>query len=126
VNVDSLEELAAAFGEWRRTKRHLREAMPPQLVDRARRAAEVHGRGCVARAVKVDSGRLRGACGPGGTYRRGRAAPPSYSRVELVSATSTRPFAELEMPSGVKLRFYSQTQETVGLLTSLCGAGGAR
>ena len=52
---------------------------------------------------------------------------PAYSRVELVASTGlTRPFAELEMPSGVKVRLYSQTQEMLGLLSSVCGAGGAR
>ena len=125
MRVESLDELSAAFAEWRSRKRYPREAMPPELLDRARRAAGVHGRGCVARAVKIDSGRLRGASGA--KSRGPAAAQPAYSRVELVaSAGLTRPFAELEMPSGLKVRFYSQTQETLGLLFSVCGAGGAR
>ncbi len=38
------------------------------------------------------------------------AVAPSYSRVGLVaSADSARPFAELEMPNGIKLRVCSQT-----------------
>ena len=127
MKVDSLEELGAAFGEWRRSKTHPREAMPVELVERARQAARVHGRGPVARALRIDSGRLRGACGFGGKFRRGAAASPSYSRLEFVpSVVPTRPFVELEMPSGVRLRFYSQTQEMLGLLSSVCVAGGAR
>jgi hypothetical protein len=125
VKADSLEELSAAFGEWRSKKRYPREAMPQELVERARRAARVHGRGPVARALKIDSGRLRGASGFG-EKARSVAASPSYSRLELVASASGRPFAELEMPSGTKLRFYSQTQETLGLLASVCVAGGAR
>jgi len=125
VKVDSLEELSLAFAKWRRGKRHPREAMPPELMDRARRAAGVHGRGCVARALKIDSGRLREASWA--KSRGGAASMPAYSRVELVASTGlTRPFAELEMPSGVKVRLYSQTQEMLGLLSSVCGAGGAR
>jgi hypothetical protein len=53
VRVDSLEELVAAFGEWRRRKRYEREPTPEELVKRARRAAGVHGLGRVARAVKL-------------------------------------------------------------------------
>lgn len=35
-------------------------------------------------------------------------------------------FAELELPSGAKLRFYSDSAQTLGLLAQVCGAGGAR
>jgi hypothetical protein len=52
---------------------------------------------------------------------------PGYSRVEWVgAASSTRPFAELEMPGGIKLRLYSETRETFDLLASVCGSGGGR
>ena len=124
MTVDSLEELGAAFREWRSGKKHSREAMPPELLDRARRAAEVHGPRCVARAAGVRSDRLRGT--PRSRSRRGGAAHPAYSRVELTAPGATRPFAELEMPSGVKVRFYEQTEETLALLSSMFGAGGAR
>jgi hypothetical protein len=47
--------------------------------------------------------------------------------VEVVTPAATvRPFAELEMPSGVRVRLYSQTAEAMGLLASVCGTGGGR
>jgi hypothetical protein len=127
VNVGSLEELGAAFREWRSKKRHAREAVPGELVERARLAASVHGRGRVARTVKIDCRRLIGAPGSAPRTRVDTAAAPTYSRVEMVApAVSARPFAELEMPNGIKLRLFAQTQETLGLITSMCVAGGAR
>jgi hypothetical protein len=128
VRVDSLEQLRTAFGEWRTEKRHAREKMPEELLKRARRTAETYGVNRVARALKVEKRRLEDsktvAGGKGGT---GPAATPSYSRVELVgSAISPRPFAELELPSGIKLRLYSGAQETMELLSSVCGTGGGR
>jgi hypothetical protein len=53
--------------------------------------------------------------------------PPSYTRVELAApASAVRPFAEVELPSGVKLRLFSGSSETMGLLSTVCGAGGGR
>ena len=126
MRVESLEELVGAFSEWRSKKRHPREATPEALVKRASRVASVHGLGPVARAVKMDR-RLLEAPGAPGRARSGPWAPPTYSRVEVVTpAVTVRPFAELEMASGVRVRLYSPTPETMGLLCSVCGAGGGR
>lgn len=122
---DSLEQLSAAFGRWRAERQHAREKTPEQLVMRARRAAGSYGVAQVSRAVKLDRRRLEDA----EPARKGDAEPavPSYSRVELVGAAgSARPFAELELPSGIKLRLYSHAAETMSLLSSVCGAGGGR
>jgi hypothetical protein len=43
MKVDSLDGLRSAFEEWRRSKKHAREAMPEELLARARRAMERHG-----------------------------------------------------------------------------------
>lgn len=126
MRVESLEELVAAFSDWRSKKRQPREATPDALVKRACRVAGVHGLGPVARAVKMDR-RLLEVPGAPGRAPRGPSAPPSYSRVEVVTPAATvRPFAELEMPSGVRVRLYSQTPEAMGLLASVCGTGGGR
>jgi hypothetical protein len=68
---------------------------------------------------------------PGASWRKRPAAAastPLYSRVEVAATTANRPcpFAELELPSGVKLRLYAQTQEMLGLLSSMCVSGGER
>ena len=123
MKEESLEELGAAFKKWRATKRHLREAMPEELVERARRTARVHGVQQVARAVKVDGRRLEGTMGVWRGKRSAMAAP-GYSRVEMVASAGAGAFAELEMPNGVKVRLYSQTEQTLGLLSALCGGGG--
>lgn len=126
MTVDSLEQLSAAFGEWRTGKKHLREKVPAELLRRARRAAKAYGYERVARAAKVDKRRLENAL-VGDGHRTGAAVTPAYSRVELVRPqTSTQPFAELEMPSGIKVRLYSETRETLDLLTAVCGSGGGR
>ena len=65
MKVESLHELKAAFDDWRSKKRHAREAVPADLVERARRMIGVHGLGAVAQATRVDRIRLR-------TGRRGQ------------------------------------------------------
>lgn len=131
MKVESLEKLEAAFGQWRRNKKHRRDATPEELLKRARAAVRFHGQAQVLRAVKIDCRRLREAATD--TKKRGvpaRVVPevPSYSRVKLVapSVERGRPFAELEMPSGVKLRLYSGEEETLTFLASVCGTGGGR
>lgn len=123
MKVDSLEELSAAFGKWRATKRHPREAMPEELVERARGTASVHGVRQVARMVRVDCRRLERT--NGARREEGRVtAATGYSRVEMVGCGGGGAFAELEMPNGVKVRLYSQTEQTTRLLTVLCAGGG--
>jgi hypothetical protein len=44
------------------------------------------------------------------------AAPPA----------TVAPFAELETATGLKLRLFAQTDETLELISMLCAAGGER
>jgi hypothetical protein len=126
MEVEALAGLKAAFEEWRSKKRHPREAVPADLLERACAAARRHGPAAVARATKVDRGRLK----TGRRSRVGRepaASLPAFSRMEIgAPAGTTRPFAEVEMPTGLKVRLFGQTDEALGLLSSLLGAGGAR
>jgi hypothetical protein len=125
VKSDSLKQLSVAFERWRAKRRHAREKTPERLVMRARRAAQTYGLARVSRAVKLDRRRLDGA-EPGQKGRRANsvAAPPAYSRVELVGATATsRPFAELELPTGIKLRLFAPAPETMSLLSAVCSSG---
>jgi hypothetical protein len=43
-----------------------------------------------------------------------------------MAALTTRPFAEVETPTGLKVRLFAETGEALGLLSALLGAGGAR
>ena len=127
MDVESLAGLTAAFKEWRSRKRHPREAVPADLLKRARQVARRHGPAAVARATKVDRSRLK----IGSTSQRARGAAaarvPAFSRVELAApVVAARPFAEVEMPTGLKVRLFTQTNEALELLSSLCGAGRAR
>ena len=125
---ESLAGLKAAFEEWRRRKRHPREAVPADLLRRACAAARRHGPSAVHRATKVNRGRLK----TGRRRRSGGRAPAAsvaaYSRVELAApaAATSRLFAEVEMPTGLKVRLFAGTDEALGLLSSLLGAGGAQ
>jgi hypothetical protein len=130
---ESLAELGAAFAAWRRRKRHVREAVPGDLLARARSAARHHGPAAVGRVTGVQRHRLvvarversKGA----GRSSATASMVPAYSRVEIARAaasSSTRPFAEVEAPSGLRVRLFIESGEALGLLTALLGAGGAR
>jgi hypothetical protein len=127
MEVESLAGLKTAFEEWRSRKRHPREAVPPELVKRAREAARRYGPAAVARATKVDRGRLK-------VGRRSRvpstavaARVTTFSRLELAApSVAARPFAEVETATGLKLRLFMQTDEALKLLSFLCVSGGAR
>jgi len=122
---ESLAGVKAAFDEWRRRKRHLREAYPADLLERARVAARHHGPAAVARATKVDRARLRTE-GRGGTKALATRDRPTFSRFELTAPVAThRPFAEVEVPSGLRVRLFTQTDEALALLASLFVPGGA-
>lgn len=154
MKVDSLDELSVAFEEWRRRKRHVREAMPQELLARARRATTKHGVGAVVRVTRVERARLfrgRPASAKGqrarstdGLYRSSPArvkaqgaggnkpqdvsgSVPTFSRLQVSapSAPKPRPIAEVET-SGVTLRVFERTPELMGLLSAACGIGGAR
>lgn len=134
MKVDSLSELKVAFAGWRRGKRHVREAVPDELLERARRAAEVHGVKAVVRAIRVERSRLFGRRGDERpatalALRMPAAQPviPAFSRLALTPpASGAAPIAELETPTGLKLRVFAESAAMVGLLASLCGMGGAR
>jgi hypothetical protein len=124
MKVDSLDELAAAFDRWRKKKRHNQERVPEELWDRALRAARVHGLRGVVRATKLEHARI--VARRNRTKTRGPCAP-AFSRVEVAAPpTAPRPIAEVETATGLKLRVFAQSRETLGLLSSLCGIGSGR
>ncbi len=128
MKVETLEELKAVFDDWRRRKRHLREPVPAELRRRVHRAIDVYGVGVVARATKLDQTRLKSERG---SVQPTKAGPvvPTFSRMELAPppmGVTDRPFAEVETPTGVKVRLFTPTAEAVGLVTSLLAAGGVR
>lgn len=127
MKVESPAELKAAFEVWRKKKRHVREAVPRELLERVRRAIDVHGLGEVARATKIDRRRLIQRRAGLARHTEHAAPLPSFSRVELSAPTAAgRPLAVLETPVGLKLQIFTQTEAMLGLLASLCATGGAR
>lgn len=127
MDGESLAELNSAFEKWRSRKRHVREAVPEELLQRARAAAARHGWAAVARATKMDRGRLESDRSRGGKRRVPETRVPVYSRLDLAAPAATaRPFAEVEMPTGLRVRLFTDTGEALGLLSSLLGAGGLR
>jgi len=134
MKVDSLDGLRSAFAQWRRSKKHAREAMPEELLARARRVAEEHGVPAVVRVTRVERSRLfRGT--PARTQEQVPASMasgvpqsvPPFSRLELSAPLASRPhpIAEVET-SGVTLRVFEQTPEMMRLLSTALGFGGRR
>lgn len=125
---ESLAKLRVAFAEWRSRKRYVREAIPVELVQRARAAARHHGSAAVYRVTKLDLSRLRDGGRRRVEKRASVASVPKYSRLDLTAPTTVtlRPFAEIEMPTGLKVRLFTEAAEALGLLSSLLGAGGPR
>ena len=134
MKVDSLDELKAAFAEWRKRKEHAREPMPEELRTRARRATKKHGVTAVVRVTRVERARLFRTTparmkASGATSTKTKDVPrPTFSRLELgvPSVPSLRPIAEVETGSGATLRVFEQTPEILGLLSVVCGFGGGR
>lgn len=125
--ADSLEDLESVFSEWRRDKRHPTEPVPDALLERARRAAAVHGDRAVARTTKLEPSRLwRRRIGQAANSTRRPSSSPACSRLDLSAPTSTdsRPLAEIETPEGIKLRVFAETPEVLKLLASALGARG--
>jgi hypothetical protein len=124
---ESLAKLEAAFKEWRSKKRYAREAVPADLLRRASAAARVYGPMAVHRATRVDRGRLKtGRRTSGGETKAPVPRVPAFSRLELAPAASTaRPVAEVEMPTGLKVRLFTP-EGALELLSSLFGAEGGR
>jgi hypothetical protein len=80
----------------------------------------------VARATKVARGRLGTGADRGKRRRAPGASVPTYSRLDLAApaAATARPFAEVELPTGMKVRLFTETGEAFALLSSLLGTGG--
>jgi hypothetical protein len=127
MSKESLDELKVAFKRWRLKKRYVTERVPAELLGRAQRAVVEHGISRVALATKI--GRHHFAEQNSGRLARGKkkVVPlPTFSRIQIpaVGARST-PVAEAETVSGMKLRVFAITPETIGLLSSFCRTGGA-
>ncbi|HYX33166.1 MAG TPA: hypothetical protein VE954_08620 [Oligoflexus sp.] len=122
MSEESLEQLKSAFAIWRRKKRYIREAIPEALLERTRAAAARFGASPVSKAIGLDCRRfskeISSRPGPGKKV----IPPPAYTRLVLSrpSMPADRILAELETPSGMKLRIFASTPEALGLLSSLC------
>lgn len=127
MGLETLETLKAAFDYWRSKKRYPHEAMPAELLNRAREATRKFGFKPVVRATKIGGTRWKNECGvkikdiPAVPAQR--QLSPSYSVVNLEAhpQKSVQPFAEVETPTGLKVRLFGQSNEALHLIASLCG-----
>lgn len=126
MSIDSLDDLKAAFREWRRTKQYISERIPAVILRRAQRAAATHGITRVIEATGVEHKRLVVRTGAKRHCNKGAIRRvPSFSRMGIVSpAISHVPVAEAESASGMKLRVFSATAEAMSLLSSFCAGRG--
>ena len=138
MGADSLLRLKSGFRRWRSKKQNIREAVPEALMERAYRAAAIHGPRAVAVAVKIDQTRLsEGLAGKADKDSKKRGvrlrktsklavdrSVPSFSRIEVARPAAVQPLAELETVSGLKLKVFTLTRETADLLVRLSCHGG--
>lgn len=127
MSNESLDDLKGAFKSWRLKKRYSTERVPAELAARARRAVGEYGLTRVIKATKVRQYHLA-EDGRRGSSRGSKAGlpVPAFSRVQIMEPVASRaPIAEVETASGMKLRVFSITPETVGLMSSFCRVGGA-
>lgn len=125
--VEPLDELRASVNAWRSAKRHPTEKVPEDLWCRALRAIPAYGMSAVAEATKFDRQRLSAKRARTSSAQLVNATPtvvPAFSRLELSQQPSNFPIAEVETPTGVKLRVFASSRETIGLLSLICGVGG--
>ena len=127
MSNETLDDLKAAFKGWRQKKRYTTERVPEKLLTRARRAVGEHGIARVIKATKVRQYHLVEHGTSGSSYgKKAVIAVPAYSRVQMMApAMASVLVAEAESPSGMKLRVFSITPETIELMSSFCRAGGA-
>lgn len=117
----SIDAVRTSFEEWRLTKRHRTEAIPENLLKRARELIPVLGLGAVAVRLGISSSRLRetSKVAQKPTKVKTNLKSVGFSRLEMARPASS--LAEVVMPNGVKLNFFSITPETVALVTALSG-----
>ena len=125
MGFETLETLKAAFDDWRSKKRYPHEPMPAELLTRAREATGEFGFKPVVRATRIGGTRWKNECGLNikDIPSAQRQASPSYSIVnlEVSPQKSVQPFAEVETPTGLKVRLFGQSNEALHLIASLCG-----
>ena len=120
----ALKKLENAFRQWRRTKGYTSEPIPNSLVNRARRVAAIHGMSDVAKATGLAWNRI-GHAKPNRSHGVSSRIP-AFSRVEMnvPRVTLPNPLAEAETPDGLRVRIFSITPETMGLMSRVCHLGG--
>lgn len=121
----SLDKLQAAFQLWRGSKQRRSEGTPPALLERAKRAAAIHGVGHIARLLGVERKYLTGPQIDRPRTSKAKATLPTFSRIEMDAPRASQPMVEIETPLGRKVRLFSVTPETLDLLSSICRDGGA-
>jgi hypothetical protein len=95
MRVDSLGKLETVFGRWRAKKSHVRERVPEKLMERAGRAAAVHGVYAAARAAKIEYRRLAEsmAASKGASQLVQRGPDAESSAVARTTARRAKPAA---------------------------------
>lgn len=119
----SIDNLIAAFDNWRSNKQYRSERIPESLLKRARELTPALGVGavaarlgihtdnlCAARELKQKSGKLSST-----------VKTPSFSRLDIIKPVTTSFVAEVEIPNGVKLRIFTITPETMTLVSAFSG-----
>ena len=126
MKCKSLDELCSDVAAWRQQKRHRSEALPIHLLEQAKLAVKVHGVKEINRLTGIDRKLLKGMqekC-VSISKKASATAVPAFTLIEVTTPHTILPKAEVEAPTGYKLRIFELTPDTIGLLSSFCHVGG--
>jgi len=123
-----LEEVRRRFAEWRETRETM-GPIPEELWSEAASCATEYGAYRTARALGLDSGKLKRRIGPGKKGRRKKASPRQPAFVEVAPARPTATpecVLEVESRTGTRLRIQLRDiplAEVAQFARSLAGEG---
>ena len=140
--AEPLEELGKLFTSWRKNKKYKTEAVPEDLLKRAKELVAEHGKSKVADVAKIDPKKLGG---PSGTKTKAtkaakttktkgaakvatKAPPPMKGPARPVMAAKSsgsdlRPIAEVQSPQGFCFRIFRADAESLKLVDAFMKHG---
>ena len=118
----SISRLETAFNRWRATKSSRFDPVPESLLTRARQAADVFGVEPVIQVTGLSAKHFSKTPSPKIPKKKSMPAKPKITAVSVgmpAHVSKSNLFCEMEIPGGVKLRFYGDPQASAEIISAL-------